>query len=33
MIHWITDRFAGGSNPDPYQPVGLAGIEITTCPS
>ncbi|MDQ1508314.1 MAG: hypothetical protein QOG50_158 [Actinomycetota bacterium] len=33
MIHWITDRFAGVSNPDPYQPVGLAGIEITTCPS
>jgi pimeloyl-ACP methyl ester carboxylesterase len=33
MIHWIADRFAGGSNPDPYQPVGLAGIETTTCPS
>jgi pimeloyl-ACP methyl ester carboxylesterase len=33
MIHWITDRFAGASNPDPYKPVGLAGIEITTCPS
>ena len=33
MIHWITDRFAGGANPDPYKPVGLAGIETTTCPS
>ena len=33
MIHWISDRFAGGSNPDPYKPVGLAGIQTTTCPS
>jgi hypothetical protein len=33
MIRWITDRFAGGPNPDPYKPVGLAGIETTTCPS
>ena len=33
MIRWITDRFAGGPNPDPYQPVGLAGIETKTCPS
>jgi secretory lipase len=32
MIHWITDRFAGGSNPDPYVPTGMAGIQITTCP-
>ena len=33
MIHWIADRFAGGANPDPYQPKGQAGIETTTCPS
>ena len=25
MIHWIADRFAGATNPDPYQPAGLAG--------
>jgi dipeptidyl aminopeptidase/acylaminoacyl peptidase len=33
MIHWIADRFAGGSNPDPYAPTGLAGIGTTVCPS
>jgi hypothetical protein len=33
MIHWIADRFAGGPNPDPYKPVGLADIATTTCPS
>jgi pimeloyl-ACP methyl ester carboxylesterase len=33
MIHWISDRFAGRSNPDPYAPMGMAGIETTTCPS
>jgi hypothetical protein len=33
MVHWITDRFAGDPNPDPYQPVGLPGIQTTTCPS
>ncbi len=33
MAHWIADRFAGGTNPDPYKPVGLAGIQTTTCPS
>ena len=22
MIHWISDRFAGGANPDPYKPTG-----------
>lgn len=32
MVHWISDRFAGGANPDPYKPTGLAGIEQTTCP-
>jgi pimeloyl-ACP methyl ester carboxylesterase len=32
MVHWIGDRFADGANPDPYKPVGLAGIEQTTCP-
>jgi hypothetical protein len=33
MVHWITDRFAGDPNPDPYQPTGLPGIQTTTCPS
>ncbi len=33
MIHWITDRFAGGANPDPYKPVGQPDVETTTCPS
>ncbi len=31
MIHCIADRFAGVSNPDPYQPVGQAGIEVSSC--
>ena len=31
MIQWIADRFAGGANPDPYVPTGLAGIDIKTC--
>ncbi len=33
MIHWITDRFANGANPDPFIPKGLANIQITTCPN
>ena len=33
MIHWIADRFAGVTSPDPYKPTGLAGIQTTTCPS
>jgi pimeloyl-ACP methyl ester carboxylesterase len=33
MIQWITDRFAGGPNPDPYQPIGLPNVGTTTCPS
>jgi hypothetical protein len=32
MVHWVTDRFAGQTNPDPYQPVGLPGVQTTTCP-
>jgi pimeloyl-ACP methyl ester carboxylesterase len=32
MVHWITDRFASGANPDPYKPTGLPNIEQTTCP-
>ncbi len=32
MVHWIADRFAGGPNPDPYSPVGMAGVQTTTCP-
>jgi fermentation-respiration switch protein FrsA (DUF1100 family) len=33
MIHWIGDRFAGGSNPDPYVPTGQSDIATTVCPS
>jgi pimeloyl-ACP methyl ester carboxylesterase len=32
MVHWISDRFAGRANPDPYKPAGLPGVETTTCP-
>jgi hypothetical protein len=32
MVHWLTDRFAGQANPDPYQPVGLPGVQTTSCP-
>jgi dipeptidyl aminopeptidase/acylaminoacyl peptidase len=32
FIHWIADRFAGDPNPDPYQPIGEAGVTTTTCP-
>ena len=32
MVHWITDRFAGGANPDPYAPTGLANIDVKVCP-
>jgi hypothetical protein len=32
MVHWMTDRFANGANPDPIKPTGLAGIQQTTCP-
>jgi pimeloyl-ACP methyl ester carboxylesterase len=33
MVHWIRDRFAGGADPDSYAPVGLPGVQVTTCPS
>ena len=33
MVHWISDRFAGKPNPDPYAPTGLPGVMTTTCPS
>ena len=36
MVHWIEDRFAGFAgvaSPDPYQPTGERGIDITTCPA
>jgi dipeptidyl aminopeptidase/acylaminoacyl peptidase len=32
FIHWIADRFAGDPNPDPYQPIGEAGVTTTSCP-
>jgi pimeloyl-ACP methyl ester carboxylesterase len=31
MVHWMADRFAGRSNPDPYKPVGEAGVEVSRC--
>jgi len=33
MIHWISDRFANGTNPDPYMPTGLPNIAVTVCPT
>jgi pimeloyl-ACP methyl ester carboxylesterase len=33
MLHWISDRFAGGTSPDPYTPTGATDIDITTCPA
>ncbi len=32
MVHWITDRFADGANPDTYAPTGLANIDVKVCP-
>jgi dienelactone hydrolase len=32
MIQWITNRFAGVANPDPYVPTGLPGITTQVCP-
>jgi len=32
MIRWISDRFAGQANPDPYPPSGQPGIQDTRCP-
>jgi pimeloyl-ACP methyl ester carboxylesterase len=29
--HWIADRFAGVSNPDPFMPDGVAGVQRSTC--
>jgi fermentation-respiration switch protein FrsA (DUF1100 family) len=33
MVQWISDRFAGGPNPDPYVPAGAPGIvpAVQTC--
>jgi hypothetical protein len=31
VVQWMVDRFAGKSNPDPYQPTGLAGIQTSSC--
>ena len=31
MVQWMADRFAGKSNPDPYQPTELAGIQTSSC--
>ena len=31
MTHWIADRFAGVADPDPYQPNGQTGIEVSDC--
>lgn len=32
MVHWISDRFAGTANPDPYKPTGQSDVQTTTCP-
>lgn len=32
MTQWLTDRFAGESNPDPMRPTGEPGVQTTTCP-
>jgi hypothetical protein len=31
MVHWLTDRFHGDPNPDPYKPVGIQRVTTTTC--
>jgi pimeloyl-ACP methyl ester carboxylesterase len=31
MMHWIADRFAGGTNPDPYVPTGQGDIQVSGC--
>jgi hypothetical protein len=31
MVHWIADRFSGVADPDPFQPTGQAGIEVSGC--
>jgi alpha-beta hydrolase superfamily lysophospholipase len=32
MVHWLSDRFAGDPNPDPYAPTGVTGVQTSTCP-
>jgi fermentation-respiration switch protein FrsA (DUF1100 family) len=31
MVRWISDRFAGAVNPDPYPPSGAANIDVSSC--
>jgi hypothetical protein len=31
MVRWISDRFDGVAAPDPYQPTGAPGIDVTNC--
>lgn len=31
MVHWIADRFSGVADPDPYQPTGQPGIDVSSC--
>jgi pimeloyl-ACP methyl ester carboxylesterase len=31
MVRWIADRFAGRPSPDPYHPVGMPGVQTTSC--
>lgn len=33
VTHWIGDRFAGGTEPDPYAPKGRPGVTRTRCPA
>jgi hypothetical protein len=32
MTRWLQDRFAGRPNPDPFTPMGEAGVQTMTCP-
>jgi len=31
MVHWIGDRLANQSAPDPYKPTGMPGVETSSC--
>jgi hypothetical protein len=31
MIRWISDRFASGTNPPPFEPTGQPDVQVTNC--
>lgn len=31
MVRWISDRFAGMANPDPYPPSGATDGDVSSC--